>query len=154
MMDDEKSFVDTRAWILIVEDDPSHRELIIEAIKEANNNNSTICVNDGEEALRYLKRQGKYKDEQKYPKPDVILLDLKLPGMDGKEVLQKIKNDEDMRSIPVIVLTSSIKTEDVYDCYKLGANSYVTKPVIFGDFFKKVKAIPPYWVMVNTLPLE
>jgi len=140
------------ACILVVEDDPNHMELIVEAIKEDNVFSKILCVEDGIKALRYLKREGEYTDEEKYPRPALILLDLKLPGMDGKIVLKLIKSNVEIQSIPVIILTSSAQDDDIKECYDLGANSYVTKPISSGDFYKKVNAIPSYWLSVNRLP--
>ncbi len=142
----------TSVCILVVEDNESHRELIEEAIKEANPLNSTLCVEDGREALRYLHRDGEYGNEERYPKPDLILLDLKLPGMDGKNVLREIKSDDRTRVVPVIMLTSSAHDKDVDECYKLGASGYITKPISFTDFVALVRTIPFYWTFVNKLP--
>jgi two-component system response regulator len=138
--------------ILVVEDDSNHRELIVEAVKEASPANNPVCVKDGEEALSYLQRKGQYEDEQKYPKPDLVLLDLKLPGINGKDVLRKIKADEKTRILPVIMLTSSAHDRDVDECYSLGASGYVNKPISFEAFVAIVKTIPFYWTFVNTLP--
>jgi len=140
--------------ILVVEDDPNHRELISEAIKEANLLNNVLFVEDGLETIRYLEREGKYSNEEKYPWPTLILLDLKLPGMNGKEVLRHIKSEKGTQAIPVIVLTSSALDKDVDECYKLGANSYIIKPLSANDFIKKIKEIPLYWLLVSSLPKE
>jgi len=140
--------------ILVVEDDPGHRELITEAIKETDVLNNTQLVKNGDEALRYLNKEGEYSDKEKYPKPDLILLDLKLPGKNGKDVLREIKSNERTRLIPVIVLTVSALDKDVDECYMLGANGYITKPMDFDQFTAIVKTIPFYWTFVNSLPTK
>lgn len=138
--------------ILLVEDNPSHMELAGEAIKEASTLTKVMYVKTGEDALSYLYREGKYNDEEKYPRPDLILLDLKLPGTNGKDVLRQIKSDKRTRAIPVIILSISALDKDVDECYMLGANGYITKPMDFGQFVAIVKTIPFYWTFVNTLP--
>jgi len=140
--------------ILVVEDDPGHRELISEAIKDTEILNNTQLVKDGDEALHYLYREGEYGNEQKYPKPDLILLDLKLPGLNGKDVLRKIKSNAETRMIPVIILTVSALDKDIDECYALGANGYITKPMDFEQFVAIVKTIPFYWTFVNSLPTK
>jgi two-component system response regulator len=139
--------------ILVVEDDPRHQEIITEAIKEASVQNNLVCFDSGAESIRYLQREGQYGAAKDYQRPDMILLDLKLPGMDGKEVLRSIKSNEDTRVIPVIMLTSSENDQDLKECYMLGANGYVTKPVSCEEFTEVVRAIPFYWAFVNTLPM-
>ena len=148
---DNKKGLETKC-ILIVEDNPSHAELIQESIKESNVLNKVVWIDNGSEAVDYIRGDAEYHDRINYPSPCLILLDLKLPGKDGKEILEIIKSNESTRSIPVVMLTSSDQGRDVEECYRLGANSYITKPVGFGDFMEKVQTIPMYWLMVNEMP--
>jgi CheY-like chemotaxis protein len=140
------------ASIIVVEDNPDHAELITESIKEANILNKVFWFDNGPEALKFINKEGEYQDESKFPSPALIMLDLRLPDMSGKEILQQLKSDENTKTIPVVVLTSSGQDQDIEDCYKLGANSYITKPISFGDFIEKVKSIPMYWMLLNALP--
>ena len=125
--------------ILIVEDNPNHAELIKESIAEANVLNKVVWIDDGDKAIEYIKGKGKYDDWIQYPRPGLILLDLKLPGKNGKEILTEIKSNETTSTIPVVMLTSSDQDRDIDECYRLGANSYITKPIAFGDFLDKIK---------------
>jgi CheY-like chemotaxis protein len=143
---------DFNAHILIVEDDPNHCELIKEAIKDANGSNRVMAIGNGSEALQFLQREGGYMDEEKFPMPDLIILDIGLPGMSGKDLLREIKANERLQSVPVVMLTSSARYEDIHECYMMGANSYVTKPICHGDMVKIIRAIPSYWMRVNKLP--
>jgi two-component system response regulator len=138
--------------IMLVEDNDDHIELTLGALKEANLGNKFVVRKDGDEALKYLNGKGKYSDRHHNPLPMLILLDLKLPGMSGKDVLKSIKEDSILRKIPVVMLTSSTMEQDIEECYRLGANSYISKPLSFGDFTEKVKSIPLYWLLVNSLP--
>ena len=140
--------------ILVVEDNHDHAELILESLTEAKVLNSILWIDNGNEAIDYLKGSGKFSDESTYPRPCLILLDLKLPGKDGKEILREVKSDEKTLSIPVIMLTSSGQDRDIDECYNLGANSYITKPISFGDFMEKVQAIPVYWLILNEMPMR
>lgn len=135
--------------ILMVEDNPGDILLTREAMKEAKLRNRLNIANDGVEAMEFLRRQGRYADA---PRPDLILLDLNLPRMDGREVLTKLKNDPDLKNIPVVVLTTSRAEEDIERVYSLHANCYVTKPVDFDQFMKVVQKIDDFWVNVVTLP--
>ncbi len=135
--------------ILLVEDSPSDTELTIEALKEARVRNHLSVVEDGVEALEFLRRQGRY---QQAPRPDLIMLDLNLPRKDGREVLAEIKADEQLRVIPVVVLTTSRAEQDVLRAYQLNANCYITKPVDFEQFLNVVRSIESYWLLVVTLP--
>jgi CheY-like chemotaxis protein len=135
--------------ILLVEDSPSDTELTIEALKEAKVRNNLSVVEDGVEALAFLRRQGSYA---KAPRPDLVLLDLNLPRKDGREVLAEIKADDELKSIPVVVLTTSRAEEDVCRAYKLHANCYVSKPVDFEQFLEVVKSIENFWLFLVTLP--
>lgn len=134
--------------ILLVEDNPNDVELTLRALKKHNLANRVQVVKDGAEALEFIFRTGKFAGER----PDqlkLILLDLKLPKVSGLEVLQKLKSDERTRCIPVVVMTSSHEDRDIKECYKLGVNSYVVKPVEFDAFAKTVAELGFYWLLVN-----
>jgi len=131
--------------ILLVEDNPNDAELTQRALKKANLGAHLQIVRDGAEALDYLLSER--------PKPKVVFLDLKLPKIDGVEVLRRVRADERLRSVPVVVLTSSQEERDVIECYKLGVNSYVVKPVEFDRFYKAVGDLATYWLVVNKSPL-
>ena len=135
--------------ILLVEDNPGDERLTREALKEGKVYSNLHWVKDGVEAIQFLRRQGKYAA---VPRPDIILLDLNLPKKDGREVLQDIKNDGDLKRIPVVVLTTSKAEEDVLRTYNLHANCYVTKPVDLEKFIVVVKSIDAFWLTVVTLP--
>jgi two-component system, chemotaxis family, response regulator Rcp1 len=135
--------------ILLVEDNPGDERLTREALKEGKVYSTLHWVKDGVEAMQFLRRQGKYAA---VPRPDIILLDLNLPKKDGREVLQDIKNDGDLKRIPVVVLTTSKAEEDVLRTYDLHANCYVTKPVDLEKFIVVVKSIDAFWLTVVTLP--
>ena len=137
------------ANILLVEDEQAHAELTERAIRKAGNANRVDVVIDGEEALDYVFNRGKYADKDKYPPPCLILLDIKLPGMDGIEVLKRIKEDSVLKKIPVIMLTTSEREEDIAQSYGHYANSYLTKPVGFKEFEQKVQQIDFYWMILN-----
>jgi chemotaxis family two-component system response regulator Rcp1 len=135
--------------ILLVEDNPGDVRLTKEALKEGKVYSNLHTVKDGVEAMEFLRREGKYKS---VPRPDIILLDLNLPKKDGREVLQEIKTDGELRRIPVVVLTTSKAEEDVLRTYDLHANCYVTKPVDLEKFMVVVKTIDSFWLTVVTLP--
>lgn len=135
--------------ILLVEDNPGDVRLTLEIFKEAKLANKITAVEDGVEAMAYLRREGRYANAAR---PDVILLDLNLPRMDGREVLEKIKRDEDLRSIPVVILTTSRAEEDILRSYNSHANCYITKPVDLGQFMKVVESIEDFWLTVVKLP--
>lgn len=139
--------------ILIVEDEPAHAELTQRAIRKAGNANRIHIVTDGEKAFDYLYNRGKYEDKVKYPVPGLILLDIKLPGMDGVEVLKQIKEDPKLKLIPVIMLTTSEREEDIVRSYEHYANSYLTKPVGFKEFEEKIMQIDFYWMILNKPPI-
>ena len=138
--------------ILLVEDNPTDVELTLRALKKNNLTNKVHVVTDGAEALDYLFATGTYKEREIDKKPKVVLLDLKLPKVDGLEVLKKIKSDERTRDIPVVVLTSSKEEQDRIESYKLGVNSYIVKPVDFEQFTKSVLELGLYWLLLNELP--
>ena len=131
--------------ILLVEDNPGDVDLTLEALDEAKVRNSVSVVEDGVEALQFLKREGKYEDA---PRPDLILLDLNLPRKDGREVLEEIKADPQLRRIPVVVLTTSEAETDVLDSYEKHAAAYIVKPVSFDQFADIVRSIEGFWLTV------
>jgi len=135
--------------ILLVEDNPGDMRLTKEALKEGKVYSNLHWAKDGVEALEFLRREGKFADA---PRPDIILLDLNLPRKDGREVLSIIKNEEQLRNIPVVVLTTSKAEEDVLKSYALHANCYVTKPVDLEKFIVVVQSIDRFWLTVVTLP--
>jgi|ERR1700733_131330 CheY-like chemotaxis protein len=137
--------------ILMVEDDPRDRELTMTALEEYNLSNEVVVATDGEEALDYLYHRGKFAGRVN-GNPAVLLLDLKLPKVDGLEVLQQIKSDEKLRMIPVVVLTSSREERDMVASYKLGVNAYVVKPVDFHEFVNAIKELGVFWAIINEPP--
>jgi len=137
--------------ILLVEDNPDDVELTLHALKRNNILNPIEVVRDGQEALDYLFRGGKFAGGA-HPLPGVILLDLKLPKVDGIEVLKRIKNDSDLKKIPIVVLTSSKEERDLIESYNLGVNSYIRKPVDFDQFVETVRYIGYYWLLLNEPP--
>jgi len=140
------------AGILIVEDEEAHAELTRRAIRKAGNVSRIDVVNDGEQALDYVFNRGKFDNREKYPRPGLILLDIKLPGIDGIEVLKRVKEHPGLKMIPVIMLTTSKREEDIVASYSHYANSYLTKPVGFKEFEEKVKQLDFYWVKINEPP--
>jgi len=135
--------------ILLVEDNPSDIELTLRAFKKNNITNTVYVVKDGAEALDFIFATGNYTERDINHIPKVILLDLKLPKVDGIEVLRRVKSDERTKTIPVVVLTSSREERDMVESYKLGANSYITKPVDFNKFAKITSDLGYYWILVN-----
>ncbi|MBU4236846.1 MAG: response regulator [Proteobacteria bacterium] len=139
--------------ILLAEDNPNDVELTIEALTENNLANNVIAVNDGVEVMEYLRYEGKYKQRKK-GQPAVLLLDIKMPRMDGIEVLQSIRSDDQLKMLPVVMLTSSREEPDLKKCYALGVNAYVVKPVNFKDFLDAVKHIGVFWALLNEHPIK
>ncbi|WFU39114.1 response regulator [Bradyrhizobium sp. CB82] len=137
--------------ILIVEDDPRDVELTLAALEEYYLTNEVVVTRDGQEALDYLYCRGQF-DSRSNENPAVMLLDLKLPKIDGLEVLQQIKSDDHLKVIPVVVLTSSHEEKDMMKSYKLGVNAYVVKPVDFHEFVNAVKELGAFWAIVNEPP--
>lgn len=135
--------------ILLVEDNPGDVRLTAEALRENKFRNKLNVVADGVEAMAYVRREGKYSDA---PCPDLILLDLNLPKKDGREVLAEIKADEDLKRIPVVILTTSKAEEDIFKTYDHHANCYITKPVDLEQFIKVVKTIQEFWLTIVSLP--
>jgi CheY-like chemotaxis protein len=137
--------------ILMVEDDPKDVELSLTALEDYNLANEVVVCGDGEEALDYLYCRGYYSDRAN-ENPAVLLLDLKLPKVDGLEVLRQIKSDEKLRFIPVVVLTSSHEEKDMVASYRLGVNAYVVKPVDFHEFVNAIKELGIFWAVINQPP--
>jgi len=135
--------------ILLVEDNPGDVRLTMEALKEHKVLNKLSVVNDGVEAIAFLRREGRYADAHR---PDLILLDLNLPKKNGKEVLAEIKTDPDLKRIPVVVLTASSSEKDILNSYNLSANCYITKPVSLDQFVEVVKSIENFWLTIVKLP--
>jgi two-component system response regulator len=135
--------------ILLVEDNPTDAELTLRAMKKHNLANKVTWVKDGAEALDFVFARGEYEQRKENHRPKLILLDLKLPKIDGLEVLRQIKSDEDTKVIPVVVLTSSKEEQDMIDSYKLGVNSYITKPVDFDKFVTAISDLSLYWLLLN-----
>ncbi|MDQ2050061.1 response regulator [Natronolimnohabitans sp. A-GB9] len=150
-MSNSRPFRPEPAQILLVEDNPGDVRLTKEAFKQGRIENDLHVVSDGNEALAFLYQRGEYEDA---PRPDLILLDLNLPRKDGEDVLEELKGDSELRSIPVIVLTSSRAEEDVVKSYELHANAYLTKPVDPDDFIETVRAFEKFWFSVVRLPPE
>ncbi len=137
--------------ILLVEDDPNDVELTLSALSENGLANEVVVVRDGEEALNYLYGRGAYASREE-ENPIVVLLDLKLPKVDGMEVLKRVKADPDLKTIPVVVLTSSREEQDLVSSYNSGTNAYVVKPVDFHEFVEAVRELGLFWTLVNYPP--
>ena len=138
--------------ILLVEDNPDDVELTLRALKKQNITNRIEVVRDGAEALDFIFCTGEYEHRSMENAPKLILLDLKLPRVDGLEVLEKIKSDPRTKAIPVVILTSSREERDIVESYKLGVNSYITKPVDFEQFSESVRQLGLYWLLLNEPP--
>lgn len=138
--------------ILLADDDPDDRILTIRALKQHRLANSIHTVEDGEQLLQYLRREGPYSDPDKSPRPGLILLDLNMPRKDGREALQEIKSDPALRPIPVVVLTTSEAELDILRSYDLGVNAFVTKPVTFDDLARAIRVITDFWFELVRLP--
>ncbi|MBN1453142.1 MAG: response regulator [Anaerolineales bacterium] len=139
--------------ILLVEDNPNDEELTLYALKKNNITNHIQVVHDGAEALEYLFCTGAYAHRKINDPPKVVLLDLKLPKVDGLEVLKSIKSDTRTRTIPVVMLTSSQEERDIVESYQLGVNSYIVKPVDFEQFINVVRQLGLYWMVFNKMPV-
>jgi CheY-like chemotaxis protein len=140
--------------MLLAEDDYDDRYLISEALDESGVENQLFIVENGEDLLDYLKNRGKYGDKEKYPRPGLILLDLNMPLMDGREALAEIKKDPDLRRIPIIVLTTSQKEEDIQDTYEMGITGFITKPMTFSGLVDVMRSVGNYWLQSVTLPSQ
>ena len=137
--------------MLLVEDNEDDIELTVRALEKNRLENELVIARDGTEALDYLFHTGKFEGSHDEP-PEVVLLDLKLPGLSGLEVLQRIRADERTRMLPVVILTSSSEDRDIVESYKLGANSFVQKPVDFSEFLEATKQLGMYWLVLNRRP--
>jgi CheY-like chemotaxis protein len=135
--------------ILLVEDNPDHAELILKALQEHHALKEVHVATKGEEALDFLYQRGEHADA---PRPGLILLDIKLPGMDGIEVLRQVKGDANLQSIPVVMLTTSAGDRELVESYSYGANSYIVKPVGFQQFVEVIKEVELYWTVISSLP--
>ncbi|MBI5964585.1 MAG: response regulator [Chloroflexi bacterium] len=144
--------MEKNAHILLVEDNRMDIELTLDAFKEARLKNTIQVAKNGEEALDYLFGRGKYADRESYPMPNLVLLDLKLPRVDGFEVLRQVKSEPILKRLPVVILTSSKEEGDRALSYDIGANSYLVKPVSFDGFLGVVRQIEGYWLTLNVAP--
>lgn len=140
--------------ILLVEDNPTDAELTMTVLKNNKLANNLVWVKDGAETLDFVFNRGAYAGRKMEKPPKVILLDLRLPKVDGMEVLRMLKSDERTKEIPVVVLTSSNEDRDIVESYKLGVNSFVSKPVEFDEFAQTIKELGLYWLLVNRLPVS
>ncbi len=138
--------------ILVADDDPDDRMMTQEALEENHIINQIKFVEDGVDLINYLKRNGKFNDPLEYPRPDIILLDLNMPKVDGREALKIIKSDNDLCKIPIIVLTTSKSDIDVVKSYDLGVNCFISKPVTFTRFIEVIRSIGQYWFEIVRLP--
>ena len=142
------------AIILLAEDDLGDQELTKRALKEGKIENELYIVKDGEEALDYLFRRGRYTDPETFPRPDLFLLDLNMPKLDGRQVLEQICSIHELRNIRVVVLTTSRQEEDITRSYDLGVHSYITKPVDLDQFFNMIRTLEEYWFQIVVLPTK
>ncbi len=144
--------MEKKALILLVEDNKMDVALTLDAFREARLTNKIQVAHNGEEALQYLLGEGEFANRKTYPLPSIVLLDLKMPGIDGFEVLRKTKNTDEIKRIPVIILTSSKEEGDRALSYDCGANSYLVKPVSFDGFLEVIKKVMDYWITLNIEP--
>ena len=140
--------------ILLADDDEDDRLMTRDALRDARLHNDLRFVIDGVDLMDYLQRRGRYSDPKESPRPGLILLDLNMPRMDGREALQEIKRDAELRSIPVVVLTTSKAEEDIIRTYDLGVNSFITKPVTFLGLVEVMKVFRRYWLEIVELPTD
>ena len=138
--------------ILVVEDSPEDFETTERAFRKAGMKNPIVHSADGDDALDYLYRRGKWQDPETSPRPAIILLDLNLPGTDGREILEQVKGDTALQRIPVVVLTTSSDEQDIQTCYGYGANSYICKPVNLDRFIQSITMLSEYWFEITILP--
>ena len=137
--------------ILLAEDNEDHAELMIETLEEFNAHNKIYHVENGKLALSFLNKEPPF-DQQDAPRPDLILLDQKMPLLKGKDTLKAIKEDEQLKNIPVIMISTSHSSSEIADCFKLGASSYIIKPINFEDFASKIRNLNLYWISTSELP--
>ena len=142
----------TVAHILMVDDDPDDYYLTMDALEEAGNSNNFRLVSDGSEMMDYLLNKGKYADRQENPRPDLILLDLNMPGMDGRQALAEIRSCGDIQNIPVVILTTSCTEEEIDECYRVGANSFIRKPSEYDSLVMAMRHLMDYWFNTVELP--
>lgn len=140
--------------ILLAEDDPDDVAITQRALKKANILNPLYVVRDGEEVMEYLEHRGRYGSPEKAPRPGLILLDLNMPRMNGREVLKEVKGNPALRRIPIVILTTSKQEEDIIRSYDDGANTYITKPVEFHQFMEIVQALGRYWLCIAEIPTD
>jgi CheY-like chemotaxis protein len=140
--------------ILLADDDEEDRMLACDALAESNLSNHIHCVTDGEELMDYLQRRGKYAPPAEAPRPGIILLDLNMPKMDGREALKEIKSNPELRQIPIVVLTTSKADEDILRSYDSGASSFISKPVTFGGLVQLMRGLGQYWFQIVELPKQ
>ena len=139
------------AVILLIEDNPADQQLTIRAFRKGHVSTNLQIASDGVEAMEYLRGEGKYFDREMYPIPDLILLDINMPRKDGKQVLKEIREDKDLKIIPVVMLTTSDQEKDVIDSYNLGVNAYISKPVRINEFMEVVHKLEDFWFSLNTI---
>lgn len=136
----------------MVEDNIDHAELMIDAFNDFNIKNSIAHVMDGEQAIAYLRNETPFEDSSQFKRPDIVFLDIRMPRQGGIATLKIIKEDLDLRSIPVVMISTSSTAPEIQECYSLGASGYITKPLQFEDFSKKMKELNYYWVLTSELP--
>lgn len=137
---------------LVVEDNPADQKLTMKALSRNSEKNVVVIANDGQEALDYLNGHGEFGNRKKHPFPDIMLLDINMPRLNGKDLLQRIRVSERLKHLPVIMLTNSVYEVDVVESYRLGANAYVQKPVTIGEFFEAVDNLENFWLNTTRLP--
>ena len=142
------------AVTLLVEDNPADQQLTIRAFKKGKVNTNLQIANDGQEAMEYLNREGKYADKKKYPWPDLILLDINMPRKDGKQVLREIRENKELKTIPIVMLTTSDQDKDIIESYELGVNSYISKPVRINEFIDVINKLEEFWFNLSLLPTK
>lgn len=147
-----KKVLRNRRCILVADDDADDRELIKVAFDESGADVELLFVENGEELMFYLSRQGKYADEEKYPFPSIILLDLNMPRKDGREALREIKENTNLKWLPIVILTTSTEAKDISKCYELGVNSYTIKPANFSELVTFTRMLHTYWFTIVQLP--
>ncbi len=143
-----------RTVLLMADDDEDDCLLVSAAVREVFKSENFQCLPDGDELLDYLLRRGTYADPERFPAPDLILLDLNMPRKNGFDTLKEIKEHPELKAIPIVVFSTSTEPEQIELCYKLGANSYIAKPVTFGDLVQIVKCLAQYWFETTQLPLS